>query len=158
MKAKDFLQQVASAEKRMQKAQQKVDLYRSLAEKVHASMDGERVSKTRNVTAHEEHMIRLIEAKEQLAAACSAYKAVVEKVTELLCQLEPDEYGYLLSMRYIERKGMTEIAKVLHLSRARAYVHLEEALTALALLLEKNETVRDTARHCETQQDSFNVL
>lgn len=66
MKAKDFLQQVALAEKRMQKAQQKVDLYRSLAEKVHASMDGERVSKTRNVTAHEEHMIRLIEAKEQL--------------------------------------------------------------------------------------------
>ncbi len=103
-------------------------------------------------------MIRLIEAKEQLAAACSAYKAEVEKVTELLCQLDSDEYGYLLSLHYIECKGMTEIAKTLHLSRARAYVHLEEALTALESLLEKNETVQDTARHCKTQQDSFDVL
>ncbi len=150
MKAKDYLQQVAFAEKRMQKAQQKVDLYRSLAEKVHASMEGERVSRTRNVTAHEDHMIQLIEAREQLAAARSAYRAVVEEVTELLCQLDSDEYGYLLSLRYIERKGMTEIAKTLHLSRARAYVHLEEALFELESLLAKNETVQDKARHCET--------
>ena len=59
MTAKEFLERVVLAERRVNAASRKVELYKSMAEKVTSALGGEQVTHTRDVTANENAIIRL---------------------------------------------------------------------------------------------------
>ena len=77
MKAREFLNRAAKAERKVDAALQKVELCRSLTQRVTSTINGEQVSRTRNVTANEDAIIRLTEAKEQARALTEEYMAIV---------------------------------------------------------------------------------
>lgn len=65
-KALEFLKRPQAIEGRIRAALYKVDLCKSMAERITASLGGEQVSHTRNVTANENAIILLTEAHEKL--------------------------------------------------------------------------------------------
>lgn len=152
MTAREFLMQAEVAEKRMKKAALKVDVLRSVCEKITAALEGETVSHTKNVTAQEERVLRLMEAEEEYSQAKLAYAQTVNNIIAVLSRLEDDEQSNLLMLYHIKHKNMSEIAMRLHISRPTAYVCHQNALDALNKLLSaKNRDAFYTTLHNQTR-------
>lgn len=135
MTANEFLMQANVAEKRMRKAALKVEILRSICEKITASLDGEAVSHTKNVNAHEDKVLRLIEAEEEYRQAKLAYAQIISNITTLLSKLEDDCMSNLLMLHYIKHKSLTDAAKQMYISRTSAYRYHQEALDLLGKML-----------------------
>ena len=147
MRALEFLERPNLIAKQITSALRKVDLYRSMTQRITCSLEGEVVSRTRDVTSNETAIIKLMEAEEVLTKLRSEYAAVVEEVTTVVETLADEFAVSILIQRYIENKPVSEISKMLNLSRTRVYVHLDTGISELDKLLEKsgrNGTQRDT--------------
>lgn len=147
MRALEFLERPNLIAKQITSALRKVDLYRSMTQRITCSLEGEVVSRTRDVTSNETAIIKLMEAEEALTKLRSEYAAVVEEVTTVVETLADEFAVSILIQRYIENKPVSEISKMLNLSRTRVYVHLDTGISELDKLLEKsgrNGTQRDT--------------
>lgn len=137
MNAKEFLDQAALAERRLNAAKRKVALYKSLAEKVTSSLGGEQVSHTRDVTANEKAILRLVEAEECVKQREDEYHAVINEIVDVLSQLEEVEFEELLTNHYLKHQSLTLISENLHMCRSKTYNRHDEAMQQLEALLEK---------------------
>lgn len=152
MTAKEFLKRVVLAERRVNAASRKVELYKSMAEKVTSALGGEQVTHTRDVTANENAIIRLAEARSKVQQLEAAYQAIVDETIDTLVQLENQDYEHILHDYYLEHLSFLEISKKLHMSRSTVYIHHDEALQELDHLLNK---IRDGIGQNQTRSDGI---
>lgn len=128
------------AERRLTAAEERVVFCRAAAAKASAVLGGERVSRSRDVTANENAVIRLMEAEQEYAEAEREYGDLRSQVCSLLQRLDDPINAEILKLRYVEHKRMTAIAKELHLSRSSIYSRHEIALSELQGILQTQFT------------------
>lgn len=128
------------AERRLTAAEERVAFCRAAAAKASAVLGGECVSRSRDVTAHENAVIRLMEAEQEYAKAEQQYSELRNLVCSLLQRLDDPMNADILKLRYVEHKRITDIAKELHLSRSSIYSRHEIALLELQGILQMRST------------------
>ena len=127
------LQNVAATEER-------IAFCRAAAAKASAVLGGECVSRSRDVTANENTVIRLMEAEQEYAEAEQQYSDLRNQVCSLLQRLDDPINAEILKLRYVKHKRVTAIAKELHLSRSSIYSRHEIALSELQGILQTQFT------------------
>ena len=128
------------AERRMTAAEERVVFCRAAAAKASAVLGGECVSRSRDVTANENAVIRLMEAEQEYAEAEREYGDLRSQVCSLLQRIDDPMNADILNLRYVEHKRMSAIAKELHLSRSSIYSRHEIALSELQDILQTQFT------------------
>lgn len=128
------------AERRLTAAEERVVFCRAAAAKASAVLDGECVSRSRDVTANENAVIRLMEAEQEYAEAEREYGDLRSQVCSLLQRIDDPMNADILKLRYVEHKRMPAIAKELHLSRSSIYSRHEIALSELQDMLQTQFT------------------
>ena len=128
------------AERRLTAAEERVVFCRAAAAKASAVLGGECVSRSRDVTANENAVIRLMEAEQEYAEAEREYGDFRSQICSLLQRLDDPINAEILKLRYVEHKRMTAIAKELHLSRSSIYSRHEIALSELQGILQTQFT------------------
>ena len=128
------------AERRLTAAEERVSFCRAAAAKASAVLGSECVSRSRDVTANENAVIRLMEAEQEYAEAERQYSDLRNQVCSLLQRLDDPMNADILKLRYVEHKRMPAIAKELHLSRSSIYSRHEIALSELQDILQTQFT------------------
>ena len=128
------------AERRLTAAEERVVFCRAAAAKASAVLGGECVSRSRDVTANENAVIRLMEAEQEYAEAEREYGDLRSQVCSLLQRIDDPINADILKLRYVEHKRMPAIAKELHLSRSSIYSRHEIALSELQGILQTQFT------------------
>ena len=128
------------AERRLTAAEERVVFCRAAAAKASAVLGGECVSRSRDVTANENAVIRLMEAEQEYAEAEREYGDLRSQVCSLLQRIDDPMNADILKLRYVEHKRMPAIAKELHLSRSSIYSWHEIALSELQGILQTQST------------------
>ena len=128
------------AERCLTAAEERVSFCRAAAAKASAVLGGECVSRSRDVTVHENAVIRLMEAEQEYAEAEREYGALRSQVCSLLQRIDDPINADILKLRYVEHKRMPAIAKELHLSRSSIYSRHEIALSELQGILQTQST------------------
>ena len=128
------------AERRLTAAEERVVFCRAAAAKASAVLGGECVSRSRDVTASENAVIRLMEAEQEYAEAEREYGDLRSQVCSLLQRIDDPMNADILKLRYVEHKRMPAIAKELHLSRSSIYSRHEIALSELQDILQTQFT------------------
>ena len=128
------------AERRLTAAEERVVFCRAAAAKASAVLGGECVSRSRDVTANENAVIRLMEAEQEYVEAERQYSDLRNQVCFLLQRLDDPMNADILRLRYVEHKRMPAIAKELHLSRSSIYSRHEIALSELQGILQTQST------------------
>lgn len=128
------------AERRLTAAEEWVVFCRAAAAKASAVLGGECVSRSRDVTANENAVIRLMEAEQEYAEAEREYGDLRSQVCSLLQRIDDPMNADILKLRYVEHKRMSAIAKELHLSRSSIYSRHEIALSELQDILQTQFT------------------
>ena len=121
-------------------AEERVSFCRAAATKASAVLGGEFVSRSRDVTVHENAVIRLMEAEQEYVEAERQYSDLRNQVCSLLQRLDDPMNADILRLRYVEHKRMPAIAKELHLSRSSIYSRHEIALSELQGILQTQST------------------
>ena len=131
------------AERRLTAAEERVSFCRAAAAKASAVLGSECVSRSRDVTANENAVIRLMEADQKrqaldqiMAEAEQQYSDLRSQVCSLLQRIDDPINADILKLRYVEHKRMPAIAKELHLSRSSIYSRHEIALSELKGILQ----------------------
>ena len=141
MKPTDALfEKLRLAERRLTAAEERVSFCRAAATKASAVLGGEFVSRSRDVTVHENAVIRLMEAEQEYVEAERQYSDLRNQVCSLLQRLDDPMNADILRLRYVEHKRMPAIAKELHLSRSSIYSRHEIALSELQGILQTQST------------------
>ena len=128
------------AERRLTAAEERVAFCWAAAAKASAVLGGECVSRSRDVTANENTVIRLMEAEQEYAEAEREYGDLRSQICSLLQRLDDPINAEILKLRYVKHKRMTAIAKELHLSRSSIYSRHEIALSELQGILQTQFT------------------
>lgn len=128
------------AERRLTAAEERVSFCRAAATKASAVLGGEFVSRSRDVTVHENAVIRLMEAEQEYVEAERQYSDLRNQACSLLQRLDDPMNADILRLRYVEHKRMPAIAKELHLSRSSIYSRHEIALSELQGILQTQST------------------
>ena len=128
------------AERRLTAAEERVSFCRAAATKASAVLGGEFVSRSRDVTVHENAVIRLMEPEQEYVEAERQYSDLRNQVCSLLQRLDDPMNADILRLRYVEHKRMPAIAKELHLSRSSIYSRHEIALSELQGILQTQST------------------
>ena len=128
------------AERRLTAAEERISFCRTVAAKASAVLGGECVSRSRDVTVHENAVIRLMEAEQEYVEAERQYSDLRNQVCSLLQRLDDPMNADILRLRYVEHKRMPAIAKELHLSRSSIYSRHEIALSELQGILQTQST------------------
>lgn len=128
------------AERRLTAAEERVVFCRAAAAKASAVLGGECVSRSRDVAANENTVIRLMEAEQEYAEAERQYSDLRNQVCSLFQRLDDPINAEILKLRYVKHKRVTAIAKELHLSRSSIYSRHEIALSELQGILQTQST------------------
>lgn len=134
-RGKAFLLRAEIMERRIDAALRKVELFRSLAERVTAHWGKESVSHSRNVSTNEDAIIQLMEAEEQLKQLCAEYGDVVSEITAVLASLESREDERLLSDVFLKHHSLEQIAAREHVTKSCMYKRCDRALDELERII-----------------------
>ena len=131
MTAKEFLSRIKPIERRLDSAIYKVSLYESMTERVTASMSDENVGHTHNVSSQENNILCLIEARERVKALELEYQMIVNEMLELFECISNAESEKIMRYYYIKHHSVSDISKMMHISRSTVYRRHDEALEKL---------------------------
>ena len=138
MRAIDFLMRATLAEKKLTSALEKVVRYRASVQRMTASLDGNQVSHSRNVTAQEDAMIRYIEVSDEAARLSKEKNDILDEIYAVLDQLENESSRTILKRFYIDHASVATIDKEMYLNRQYLYEKKAIALEELDELLSKS--------------------
>ena len=134
-RGKEYLLRAEAMERRIDAALRKVELFRSLTERVTSHWGKESVSHSRNVSANEDAIIQLMEAEDQLKQLCAEYGDVVSEITAVLASLESREDERLLSDIFLKHQSLEQIAAREHVTKSCMYKRCDRAIDELEKMI-----------------------
>lgn len=139
LSAKEYLSQAYRIDQRINAKLEQVERLRALTCKATVMYDGEHVSHTRNVSAMEDTIIRLMEAEKEVNQEIDALVDLKRDIRAVLRQIREPEFQLLLELRYLCFKSWSEIAIVMEYEdryvykvHGRALGEVEKILAARA--------------------------
>lgn len=130
-----FLTRAAELERKINTAVRKLELCKSMTQRITPSLSSDRVSHTRNVTANEDAIIRLIEAEEEIRRLTSQYEEIVSEISAVLSSMENPLDEKLLADHYLKHVSFEAMAAKEHVTRDCMYKRHSRALDELETLL-----------------------
>lgn len=121
MNAKEYLIQAKMLDQRINVKLERVSRLRALTQKITASYEGEQVSHSRNVTAMQDTVIRLMEEAESLNADIDRLVDLRREVTEVLGRVKDTDCHLLLELRYLCFRSWEEISEIMHMHIRTVY-------------------------------------
>lgn len=134
-RGKKFLERANNIESKIDATLRKVELYKSLTQRVSAKLNRDRVSQSSDVTANEKAIIRLMDEEERLKQLYDEYEKIVDEITAVLTKLEDPNDERLLVELYLEHQTIHSLAAREHVTRDGIYKRLERALEEIETLL-----------------------
>ena len=139
MNAKTYLSRAYCIELQVQSKQEQIEALKSLACRVTAGAGREPVKKTRNVTAMQDTVVRILEAEEDLNRRIDDLVAMKLEIAETIDRVEDVTLRLILEKRYLAFLSWGQIAMDLHYSgRWLLKKHLA-ALAAVQQILDERE-------------------
>lgn len=135
MTADELFDKLDAARERKEAAYDKMMVCDSMAKRVTSTLGDERVSRSRNMTAHEDAMIRLMQAKDAYNAREIEYNQIVAEINDLICQVKGSDRRKTLIDFCINQRSMKDIAVDLHFSKRQAQRVFNSAYQELDKLL-----------------------
>ncbi|MGN0762113.1 MAG: hypothetical protein ACI4MK_01945, partial [Aristaeellaceae bacterium] len=132
----EYLNQAKTLDQRINVKLDRVSRLRAMTQKITASLDGEQVSRTRNVTSLEDAIIRLMEEEESLNAAIDRLVDLKREVSGVLKQIDDTDCQLLLELRYLCYRSWEEIAEVMHMHIRTVYKVHGRALLKVEVILQ----------------------
>lgn len=117
MNAKEYLGQAYRLDQHINSKLQQIEQLRSLTQRATVSYGGEPVCHSRNVSAMEDAIIRLDEAREELEKQISRLVDLRIEIAATIGQVRNENYRLILEKRYLCFMPWDEIACEMHYSR-----------------------------------------
>lgn len=137
MTAKEYLGQAYRLDQRINSKIMQLDSLRSLSRKVTAAFEGEKTSRSRNVTSLEDTIIRMMETEDELNKQIDSLTEIKNNITRYISAMEDIDYQLLLEKRYLCFMSWDQIAaesgcslRWIHTLHSRALVAFEKVLHA----------------------------
>ena len=89
------------AERRLTAAEERVSFCRAAATKASAVLGGEFVSRSRDVTVHENAVIRLMEAEESINEEIDRFVDIKMDISKTIARVRNENYRLILEKRYL---------------------------------------------------------
>ena len=128
MNAKEYLEQARHLDAAINTKIERVAALQSLTERVTAPLDSEVVSRSRNMTSLQDHIIALMEEQEALNAQIDQLVDLKREIAAVLAAIDDREGSLLLEQRYLCFNTWTRIAASLHMSRRTVFNVHDRAL------------------------------
>ena len=136
MDAKVYLSRAWIIEQQVRSKMQQIAALKSLAEKVTGGFGSEPVSHTRNVTAMQDSVVRILEAEEELNRKIDDLVAMKQEIADVIDRVEDDYQRLLLEKRYLLFMSWEEVEAELHYSKRWVQNCHRDALDAVQGILE----------------------
>jgi len=140
--AKEYLGQVRLLDQRITAKMEQIDRVRALTQKITSTIDDISVSHSKNVTALQDQIVRLMEEKESLDRQVERLVNFKNEVQEVLELMDNSDYRLLLELRYLCLESWEKIAGIFHYSPRTIYKKHVEALQQLDEILKSEEFLR----------------
>ena len=128
MSALDLIQKLRDIENRMDAARAKVDVCKSIAEKTTASLSAERVSGSSTLTAHEDSIIRLMEAEKKYDDLALTYNQMMDEVMDRINRVKNENKRTVAIEVLLHRQSFRAVAKKCHWGQSSIFRMFHEAL------------------------------
>jgi len=135
MTAKELFEKIDEAERNLSTAVRKVEVLKSIAERITSSLQDEVVSHSINVHSHEESIIRLSEAKDALNLVSANYSSLLDFITKKLALLDNEDDEALLSYYHLSHLPLNDISVRLHHSKTWGYRRYDIAIRNLDIIV-----------------------
>ena len=121
----------AELERKINTAMRKQELCKGMAQRI----SSDRVSHTRNITASEDAIIRLMEAENEIERLTSQYEEIVCEISAVLSSMENPLDEKLLADHYLKHVSFETMAAKEHVTKDCVYKRHSRALDELETLL-----------------------
>lgn len=101
MTAKEYLGQAYRLDQHINNRLLQISQLRSLTQRITAAYDGEVVSRTRNVHALEDSVIRLMEAEEDINREIDRFVDMKMEIAKTIAMVRNENYRLILEKRYL---------------------------------------------------------
>lgn len=125
----------AELERKINTAMRKQELCKSMAQRITPSLSSDRVSHTRNITASEDAIIRLMETENEIERLTSQYEEIVCEISAVLSSMENPLDEKLLADHYLKHVSFETMAAKENVTRDCVYKRHSRALDELETLL-----------------------
>ena len=139
--AKEYLSQAYRLDQRINSKLEQVEKLRALTRRTTVSYDGERVSRTRNVSSMEDAIIRLMEAEHTLNREIDRFVDTKREIQQTIDLVADADCRVLLEFRYLCMKPWSDVAGAMEVSKPHAFTLHRRALDMV-------ESVLRTRRVC----------
>ena len=136
MDAKEFLSQAFCLEQRIQSKLEQIASLRSLATQVRQAFGSEPVSHTRNVTAMQDTVGKILEAEEELNQQIDELVEIKLEIGRVIERVENIQLRLILEKRYLSYQTWDTIAEDLGYSPRWMQVKQQEALGVVQKILD----------------------
>lgn len=135
MTAKEYLSQAYWLDKQIDAKIEQISDLRELTQKVTAMYEGEVVSRSRNLTALQDTIARIMDAEAEINRQIDQLVELKGSISKLLKGIHNDGYRVVLEERYLCFKSWDAIAKELDRSRRCVLEWHERALRIVERLM-----------------------
>lgn len=142
MKAQEFLSQAYMLDKQIKAHLEQLEHLRSMTCAITASYGGEQVDHTRNVTALQNTIARIMEKEEELNREIDRLVDLKLQIGDAIDLVKNPVYHTILELRYLCFKTWSQIGKEMHYSSRWARTLHTRALNVLDRLLKDKDDAR----------------
>jgi DNA-directed RNA polymerase specialized sigma subunit len=143
--AKEYLSQAYRIDQRINAKLEQLEHLRALSRKSTVSYGAEPVSRTRNVTAMEDSIVRLIDLENEINRDIDHLVDFKREIYGVLQKIQDPELQLLLELRYLCFKNWSEISVALELEGRYVFKVHSRALAEVAKIL-STRAVKDIER------------
>ena len=139
MNAKEYLGQAYRLDQHINDRLMQLSQLRALTQRITTAYDGEVVSRTRNVHALEDSVIRLMEAEESINEEIDRFVDIKMDISKTIARVRNENYRLILEKRYLCFLSWEKIAVEMHYSIQHIYRMHDTALSCVAAIMRVNE-------------------
>jgi len=134
--AKEYLSRAAGLDRLIGSKLEQLSSLRSMTQKVTASYEAETVCRSRNTSALQDAILRMLEAEEAIGREVENMLAVKTQIGNTITMVQNADYRLILEKRYLSFRSWDEIASDMNYSLRWLHVMHGRALEAVSKLLE----------------------
>ena len=140
MNAKEYLGQAYRLDQHINDRLMQLGQLRALTQRITTAYDGEVVSRTRNVHALEDSVIRLMEAEESINEEIDRFVDIKMDISKTIARVRNENYRLILEKRYLCGETWEEITVSLYHNRRWVFRLHGKALDEVQKILDSGET------------------
>ena len=137
MNAKEYLGQAYRLDQHINDRLMQLSQLRALTQRITTAYDGEVVSRTRNVHALEDSVIRLMEAEESINEEIDRFVDIKMDISKTIARVRNENYRLILEKRYLCFMNWEQISLDMHYTNRWLRKMHERALDVVDRILQE---------------------